>query len=540
MLKRSFCSLVIGMVSLALACTTVKQPADEVLVEGDGIRITKQDFDEYLTQVPPHARSQYSDERLLDFYIKGELAYYDALRLGLDRDPKVRKAIDNSVKQLLQREYNRREIGGKMGITDAQVREYYELHKEEFRAPEQRKCWHILTRTHEDAERAMHAVLGGEDFRDVATRFSIDDATRDKGGQLGIFSQDSPPEPLKAMPAVVESLFALPPGHVSGVIESKAGFHVLKADPAKRMPFLSVDAVAKAIRERLLVPDSLVQGHYEANRESYRAEDRAQVRVVVVPRRADADSLRQRILAGEDMADLARQRSIDTRTSYRGGLTDWLRRGVPKPGLDPAVEQLLWDVPQGEIGPVVRTSDGYAVFRVERREHAGIQPLEAVQERIRGQLLVGARERAMEGAFDDLKSRYRIKRRTHEQKTAMRTASAPSQRPRETMGEEELFSMASAETDPAARLDVYRELVTRFPTGDRADDSQFMIGFVLMDELHDSAGARQAYRDLIGRFPGSEWADDAEAMLSMMDDTQVGVSDMGADEKATTAGEPIR
>ena len=50
--------MTLGIAILGLACSASKQPVDDVLVEGDGIRITKKDFDQYLAQVPPFARDQ--------------------------------------------------------------------------------------------------------------------------------------------------------------------------------------------------------------------------------------------------------------------------------------------------------------------------------------------------------------------------------------------------------------------------------------------------------------------------------------------------
>jgi hypothetical protein len=109
------------------------------------------------------------------------------------------------------------------------------------------------------------------------------------------------------------------------------------------------------------------------------------------------------------------------------------------------------------------------------------------------------------------------------------------------MPEEELFALASTETAPATRLEIYRDIVTRFPRGERADDSQFMIGFVLMDELHDSTASVQAYRDLIRRFPSSDWVDDAQAMLSLMPGVQDSVArSVPVGEKAANAGDPRR
>jgi hypothetical protein len=198
------------------------------------------------------------------------------------------------------------------------------------------------------------------------------------------------------------------------------------------------------------------------------------------------------------------------------------------------------------MGPVVKTARGFEVFRVEKRDYAGVQPLEEVRDRIRSQLMVGAREQAMERAFQALRDKYRVTVATPGKKATLRAAvdagATGETRGRESMNEEELFSLASSHSDPAQRLEIYREIAVRFPGGERADDSQFMIGFVLMDELHDTAAAVGAYGDLLERFPSSDWADDARAMLEMMGGTHVTPPSPAAEvgTKATNAGDPIR
>jgi len=151
---------------------------------------------------------------------------------------------------------------------------------------------------------------------------------------------------------------------------------------------------------------------------------------------------------------------------------------------------------------------------------------------ISAQLLVGERKGAIDGAFERLKEKYSIKLRKAGGKSSFKTMietpdKKADEKTRESMGEEELFSLAQDEGDPTTRLDVYREIVTRFPEGERADESQFMIGFVLSEELGDSSGARKAYEELTKRYPDSDWVDDARAMLKIVGGTQ---SDVGFDE----------
>jgi len=93
--------------------------------------------------------------------------------------------------------------------------------------------------------------------------------------------------------------------------------------------------------------------------------------VVVVPRaaeealaaaRAQAEEIREQLLAGEDFAQLARRHSVDPGSRERGGELGWVRRGR----MVPEFERMAFAVRQGEISPVVETTFGFHIIKVDR------------------------------------------------------------------------------------------------------------------------------------------------------------------------------
>jgi len=77
-----------------------------------------------------------------------------------------------------------------------------------------------------------------------------------------------------------------------------------------------------------------------------------------------AESLRERLLNGEDFDELARAYSDDPSSASRGGRLDWFERGR----LVPEVEEVVFGMQPGEISEVIRSSFGYHVFKVTDRE----------------------------------------------------------------------------------------------------------------------------------------------------------------------------
>ena len=59
----------------------------------------------------------------------------------------------------------------------------------------------------------------------------------------------------------------------------------------------------------------------------------------------------------------------------------------------------------------------------------------------------------------------------------------------------------------------YERILAEFPASDEADESQFMIAFILEEHFADLEGARQAYQAVIDNHPDSELAANARQLL---------------------------
>src|SRR5207245_486416 len=89
------------------------------------------------------------------------------------------------------------EVGSHINITDEEITKYYEAHKSEFVRPEQVALREIEVSTQnkkpeelpdlkKKAETALKRIQDGEDFAEIAKRFS-DSSTNDQGGFLGVY-----------------------------------------------------------------------------------------------------------------------------------------------------------------------------------------------------------------------------------------------------------------------------------------------------------------------------------------------------------------
>ena len=74
------------------------------------------------------------------------------------------------------------------------------------------------------ADSLLVEIRKGGDFELIAKRESMDEASKPQGGDLGWYRRGA------MVPEFERVMFALPPGAISGVVETAFGFHIIKVD----------------------------------------------------------------------------------------------------------------------------------------------------------------------------------------------------------------------------------------------------------------------------------------------------------------------
>ncbi|MBF0422100.1 MAG: SurA N-terminal domain-containing protein [Magnetococcales bacterium] len=137
-------------------------------------------------------------------------------------------------------------------VTDAEIDEYYNEHKEEYRQEEKRQARHILfkighgvteAQAREKADAARDRIEKGEAFETVARERS-DDVTAAQGGDLGIISRGMMIKPFE------DAVFSQETGKVSSPLLTPFGIHLIRVDeifPEKMRPAQEVKTEIKAL-----------------------------------------------------------------------------------------------------------------------------------------------------------------------------------------------------------------------------------------------------------------------------------------------------
>jgi peptidyl-prolyl cis-trans isomerase C len=142
-------------------------------------------------------------------------------------------------------------------VGDEELEAYYRDNERRLTFPEQVRVRHILltwkpmgTRDDRQAIRdQMAAILerarAGEDFALLAREFSDDSATRDGGGDTGLFHRG------QMVPAFERVAFSLKPGEISDPVETVFGVHILRLEERRESRLVPLDEIREPLREHV-------------------------------------------------------------------------------------------------------------------------------------------------------------------------------------------------------------------------------------------------------------------------------------------------
>lgn len=216
------------------ALTPLARAAAELIVARvNGVDIPVDAYVEVASRKAPAdglALSVDEQMELVEGLVDEELLYREALRLGLDQDPKVRKVIINTL--LRERVYSQ---VTNADFTDAELRAYYQAHADDFIVPEKVQIGTLFVaigdeRTDSQAkalanELYRRAQANSDGFKELATTYSQDPYAR-RGGDVGFVAVEGKPG---LDPVIVQTAFALPVGAIAAPIRIQNGYVVVKS-----------------------------------------------------------------------------------------------------------------------------------------------------------------------------------------------------------------------------------------------------------------------------------------------------------------------
>jgi peptidyl-prolyl cis-trans isomerase SurA len=171
------------------------------------------------------------------------------------------------------------EVRAKIDVPDADIKAYYDAHKEDFTITKERlKLAQILialppnptaaqvSAAQKKADMIRARAAKGDDFGDLARLYS-DDESKSNGGELGWFA------PSDVMDQILAAVKPLKPGEISAPVRTSHGIHVVKLEEHEVPGVQPLNDVKSPIRAQLVdqqsgaqlrkwVDSDLVKQHY--------------------------------------------------------------------------------------------------------------------------------------------------------------------------------------------------------------------------------------------------------------------------------------
>jgi peptidyl-prolyl cis-trans isomerase SurA len=177
------------------------------------------------------------------------------------------------------------------------------------------------------------------------------------------------------------------------------------------------EIINRQVRQKVNITNEDVERFYKLNAKSYRSEERARIRHILLPlpegaspeqaqaAMAKGADLYKRIAAGADFAQLAREFS-DGAGREDGGDIGWVKRGTLIKGLE---EVAFTKLAVGKVSEPFRTSMGIHIVKLEARDGGSALPLSAVAPKIKQELYAKAlEERFAKWVKTDLRRKHRV------------------------------------------------------------------------------------------------------------------------------------
>lgn len=197
----------------------------ELEIAKENIKIASEDIDKEFKNM----EEQYGGKEAL----ANAMANSNLTEKDLKNDIKNKLSIDKLLKDDIK-------------ISEENIAKYYEENKANFTEEEQVKASHILVEKEDLAKEIKKKLEDGEDFAKLAKEYSIDEGTKENGGDLGFFGKG------KMVPSFDEAAFTLPIGEVSEPIKSDFGYHIILVNEKKEAKTTSLEENKETIKQMLV------------------------------------------------------------------------------------------------------------------------------------------------------------------------------------------------------------------------------------------------------------------------------------------------
>jgi peptidyl-prolyl cis-trans isomerase D len=242
-----------------------------------------------------------------------------------------------------------------------EIEQYYNTNIEQFSTPEQVRASHILLKTEgkddaevkKQAEDVLKQVKAGGDFAALATKYSEDEVSKIKGGDLDFFGKG------RMVPEFEKYAFDNAPGSVSDLIKSQFGYHIIKV----------TDKRAASQRKLADVKDQITE-QIKWERAQTQATDQSTRLAAELKTPADLDKV-------------AKAQGLEVKE------TGFFLKDEPilELGPSPQVSTAAFTLKDGAVSEPLRVASGFVFATVTGKQAPQVPALDAVKDKVRNDVV---------------------------------------------------------------------------------------------------------------------------------------------------------
>ena len=151
--------------------------------------------------------------------------------------------------------------------------------------------------------------------------------------------------------------------------------------------------IDREVKPEVEVTKKEIRNYYEKNKGRFREEERVKIRHILFEDYSQAEKALKRIKSGTNFEEVA-----------KGEYSGSFKRGQ----LDRKIEEVAFNLEEGEISPIIKTESGYHIVNLEKKEEARVKELSEVKEVIINILSSQKMEQKIKEYLEKLKAKQEI------------------------------------------------------------------------------------------------------------------------------------
>lgn len=321
--KGLIAALLLGTVLLATAAV------DPVLMKINGKEIKLSEFEYLYHKNSQQQLEKETLEQYVDRFVTYKLKVADAEAAGIDTMPAFKRELEgykaDIIKPFLEDTTVKEEL-----IQEAYQHQLTDVDIDHFMLP--------IGRSYTDNQRQLQladslrqCVLNGEDWENIATKYSVDPSVPNNKGHYGFIMAGMFPYDFEKV------VYETPVGEISQPFKTNYGYHMLRVNAVRPNDGeVHVMHILKLFPRARVVPDS-----------------------VKLATKHKIDSIYALLQQGADFATLAKAESEDPGSAKNGGELPWFGRKR----MVPQFETVAYELKPGEMSEPFETTYGYHIVK---------------------------------------------------------------------------------------------------------------------------------------------------------------------------------